>query len=132
MRSEALKGYVTRVGNRIVKGDMQVKLHGLPNTKGLQAYKLTLAAAAGAPDRALMLEQLTDVNNFVKESLRLLGDDGGGGGGGRASCLGEAAMERLCELQGNIKAARAALKGTGPHRLFPYHAVDSRVWFLPL
>lgn len=123
MRSEALKGYVTRVGNRIVKGDMQVKMHGLPHTKGLQAYKLTVAA--GAPHRALMLEQLTDVNNFVKESLCLLGDEGG------VACLGEGAMERLCELQGNIKAARAALKGAGPHRLFPYHAVDSRVRFPP-
>lgn len=101
---------------------MQVKMYGLPNTKGLQAHKLTIAAS-GAPDRALMLEQLTDVNNFVKESLRLLGDESD------VECLGEGAMERLCELQGNIKAARAALKGAGPHRLFPCHAVDCRVCY---
>lgn len=97
---------------------MQVKMYGLPNTKGLQAHKLTIPASG----RALMLEQLTDVNNFVKESLRLLGDESD------VACLGEGAMDRLCELQGNIKAARAALKGAGPHRLFPYHAVDCGVW----
>lgn len=101
---------------------MQVKMYGLPYTKGHQAHKLTIAASSGA---LMMLEQLTDVNNFVKESLRLLGDEGD------VTCLGEGVMERLCELQGNIKAARAALKGAGPHRLFPYHAVDSRVCLCP-
>ncbi|KAF8416074.1 Rogdi leucine zipper containing protein-domain-containing protein [Tirmania nivea] len=43
-RSEALKGYVTRVGDRIVKGDMQIKMYGLPPPKGLSAFRLRLAA----------------------------------------------------------------------------------------
>lgn len=73
-----------------------------------------------------MLEQLTDVKNFVVESLVLLGEEGK-----EEECLGGGkAMERLCELQGNIKAARAALKGAGGHRLFPYHAMDPRVMIL--
>lgn len=72
-----------------------------------------------------MLEQLTDVGNFVRESLRLLG--GEEGEVEQVDVLGEDAMERLSELQENIKAARAALKGAGQHRLFPYHAMDPRV-----
>lgn len=100
---------------------MQVKLHGLPNTKGHQSHKLTISTTL---DRTLTLEQLTDVGNFVNESLRLLGSED------NTSCLGVDAMEKLCELQGNIKAARAALKGAGVHRLFPYHAVDPRVFSL--
>ncbi|KAF8475621.1 Rogdi leucine zipper containing protein-domain-containing protein [Kalaharituber pfeilii] len=45
-RSESLKGYVTRVGDRIVKGDMHIKMYGLPYTKGQSSYRLTVAPAS--------------------------------------------------------------------------------------
>ncbi|KAI5801396.1 Rogdi leucine zipper containing protein-domain-containing protein [Peziza echinospora] len=43
-RSESLKGYVTRVGDRIVKADMQIKMYGLSFIRGTNSYRLTLLA----------------------------------------------------------------------------------------
>jgi len=127
-RSEALKGTITRVGSRVTRGDMQVKMAGLPHTRGLPAYKLSIAA-----DRTLMLEQLVDVGNYVVASLELLrgaGEDGEGweGDGGWLRKMDpKSVMQLLCALHANMMAARTALKGASAHRLFPFHAVDPKV-----
>jgi len=103
---------------------MRVKMFGLPYTKGLQAYKLTLAAPTH--DHTLILEQLVDVNNYVVESLELL-QLHADGKSFMASMDAKNVMEKLCSLQSNMMAARTALKGASSHRLFPFHATDPKV-----
>ncbi|KAF8537992.1 RAVE subunit 2/Rogdi [Trichophaea hybrida] len=126
LRSEALKGIITRVGSRVTRGDMRVKMFGLPHTKGFQAYKLTLAAPT--PNHTLILEQLVDVNNYVIESLELLQLHAYF----VASMDPKSVMEKLCSLESNVVAARTALKGASLHRLFPFHAADPKVFDPPL
>ena len=127
-RSEVLKGIITRAGCRITRGNMQVKMYGLPYTKGLPSYKMTLAAPT--PDHSLVLEQLVDVKNYVIASLELL--DTPGNEGFIESRDAKSVVEQLSSLQSNVLAARTALKGASPHRLFPFHAVDPEVWqFVP-
>lgn len=109
-RSECLKGFATRAGDKIVKADMQVKMYGLPNTKGLPSHKLVLL-----PEKSLMLEQLTDVGNHVSESLEMLNQEGND------------VSEMLKVVRRNVGAAREALRGASSHRLFPNDTVDSRV-----
>lgn len=117
-RSESLKGIVCRAGSRITRADLQVKMLGLSYPKGSQAYKLSLATGG----RPLMLDQLTDVRNLVTLSLAQLRTDD-------VSFISDAllALDRLCFLQSNVMAARAALKGASPHRLFPYYAINALV-----
>ncbi|KAH8149194.1 uncharacterized protein LAJ45_06733 [Morchella importuna] len=120
-RSEALKGFVTRAGPTITKGDITAKLHGLP-----PKHKLTLA-------RDLHIEQLTDVKNHVRECLALLGPEGAEAawlGRGRDGAAG--ALRKMRVLRGGIAAARAALKGARPAALFPCRAVDPRIFDPPL
>ena len=128
-RSEALKGFITRVGSRVTRGDMQVKMAGLPFTRGLQAYKLSVAT-----DHTLMLEQLVDVGNYVVASLELLRGEGEDREGGDETWMKKmdpkSVMQMLTALHANMMAARTALKGASAHRLFPFHAVDPKVCFL--
>lgn len=153
-RSEALKGVVTRSGCCITRGDMQVKMAGLPHTKGLQAYKITLSpptssppapAASGPasrpesdtdlhlPHSTIVLEQLVDVTNFVSACLALLdsvplveGEEGSMFDRGTmdSKCI----VDMLNSLHSNVLAARSALKEPAPHRLFPFHSVDSNIF----
>jgi len=101
------------VANKIIKSDMQVKMYGLPNTKGFACHKLSLDPRG----KGIVLEQLTDVVNHVAESLDIVN-----GGMGVA--------EKLSGAMESVRAARDALRGTQMHRLFPYHVVDPRVCFL--
>ena len=103
---------------------MRVKMFGLPYTKGLPAYKLTLAAPT--PDHSLILEQLVDVNNYVVWSLELLRCDTDDAAFVK-SLDPKSVMEMLCALNSNVLAARTALKGASSHRLFPFHSVDPKV-----
>jgi hypothetical protein len=114
-RSESLKGYATRVANKVIKSDMQVKMYGLPNTKGFACHKLSLDSKG----KGIVLEQLADVGNHVAEGLDIVN-----GGMGVAEKLGGAMR--------SVRAARDALRGTQAHRLFPYHAMDHRIFDPPL
>ncbi|PWW72942.1 hypothetical protein C7212DRAFT_225615 [Tuber magnatum] len=121
-RSESLKGFATRVANRVVKSDMQVKMHGLPNTKGSACHKLSLDAKG----KGIVLEQLADVGNHVAEGLEIV--DGGRGRMG----MGMGVAEKLHGVMRSVRAARDALRGIQVHRLFPYHATDPRIFDPPL
>ncbi|CUS06738.1 unnamed protein product [Tuber aestivum] len=114
-RSESLKGYATRVANKIVKSDMQVKMYGLPNSKGFACHRLSLDTKG----KGIVLEQLADVGNHVAEGLEIV--NGGMG-----------VVEKLGGTMESVRAARDALRGTLAHRLFPYHAVDPRIFDPPL
>jgi len=71
-----------------------------------------------------------DVKNYVIASLELL--DMPGNEGFTESRDGKSVVEQLSSLQSNVLAARTALKGASPHRLFPFHAVDPEVFDPPL
>ncbi|KAK6496417.1 hypothetical protein TWF481_002436 [Arthrobotrys musiformis] len=129
-RSEGLKGFVTRVGSGIVKGDMQVKMHGLANTKGLGYYRLQLS---GQSETSLHLPQLTDCRNFVQSALTTLPSSASVQTQKSLSLPTKTASavidsklltSQLDSLLSDIRSARGILKATPKSNLFPYHAVD--------
>ncbi|KAJ6264177.1 hypothetical protein Dda_0319 [Drechslerella dactyloides] len=142
-RSEGLKGFVTRVGSAIVKTDMQVKMHGLPHTKGLGYYRLQLAATADTTvtTPSLPLPQLTDCRNFVHSALTLLPSDdsilaakGLPFADRTATALADSKVlaHKLDAILSDIRAARAILKSTPTANLFPIHAAEAALFDPPL
>jgi hypothetical protein len=67
LRSENLKGYITRLGARIVKGDIQLRLPSLPPPRGQTAFKLSLSSQPSAP--VIVLEQLTTTRTLINACL---------------------------------------------------------------
>jgi len=57
-RSESVKGHVTRIGTRIVKGSLHLRLHTLPPTL------FTLS-----PDQPLILTPLSNLRNLLNQAL---------------------------------------------------------------
>ncbi|KAJ5748855.1 uncharacterized protein N7511_010551 [Penicillium nucicola] len=70
LRSENVKGFVTRVGTKVVKGDIQLRLASLPPTRGAPSTRLNLSQAPGAPE--LVLPQLVSVRDLVAQSLDIV------------------------------------------------------------
>ena len=90
-RSESVKGYVTRIGTRIVKGvcnckkkkkkkgsghqtdpehvdqDIQLRLNSLPSSRGQSSNRLTVSSSPNAPE--IVLTQLVSVRNLINQSL---------------------------------------------------------------
>jgi len=100
---------------------MQLRLFGLPNTKGLNYFKLQLSAADDddtSQDRTLVLEQLVDCQRFVQEALK-----------GLPTKIKDARIldDQLTMLIANIKAAKASLSGTSQAQKFPQHAFNPLV-----
>ncbi|KAF3930267.1 hypothetical protein ABW20_dc0107221 [Dactylellina cionopaga] len=153
-RSEGLKGFVTRVGSEIVKGDMQVKMHGLPNTKGLAYYRLQLASPTATPEPSsassspstaklpsFLLPQLTDCRNFVHSALTTLPSTSSVESHKSlplptkttaAIIDSKLLASQLDSLLSDIRSARGILKSTQKSNLFPYHAVESNLFDPPL
>ncbi|KAL7274328.1 hypothetical protein RUND412_002773 [Rhizina undulata] len=125
-RSEALKGYITRIGNRIVKGDMYVKTYGLPYNRGHQAYKISFSSGAHGAGGCLVLDQMTDVQRFIEHCLEILGMTQGQELVDATDA--QMVMEKMTLLQANIRAGIAALRSTPPHTMFPYRSVDPNVF----
>ncbi|PWY91013.1 hypothetical protein BO70DRAFT_307479 [Aspergillus heteromorphus CBS 117.55] len=69
LRSESVKGFVTRVGTKIVKGDIQLRLSSLAS-RGAATTRLCLANSPAAPE--LVLSQLASVKNLVNQSLDIV------------------------------------------------------------
>ncbi|KAE8356560.1 Rogdi leucine zipper containing protein-domain-containing protein [Aspergillus coremiiformis] len=67
LRSENVKGFVTRVGTKIVKGDIHLRLSSLNSARGSPTTRLCLSNSPGTPD--LVLHQLVSVRNLVNQSL---------------------------------------------------------------
>ncbi|EPS36820.1 hypothetical protein H072_9627 [Dactylellina haptotyla CBS 200.50] len=151
-RSEGLKGFVTRVGSAVVKGDMQVKMHGLPNTKGLGYYRLQLVSppsSSEAPSTtppsptssSLLLPQLTDCRNFVHSALTTLPSQSEVDTHKSLPVLTKTASaiidakllaSQLDSLLSDIRSARDILNTTQKSNLFPYHAVEASLFDPPL
>ncbi|KAL8710242.1 MAG: hypothetical protein Q9220_005173 [cf. Caloplaca sp. 1 TL-2023] len=89
LRSETVKGFVTRVGTRIVKGDIFIRLPNLPPPRGQQSYPLHISSPLPLPQLSTLLTLLNqaldiidistwtgDPRNgaFISGQLRLLSD----------------------------------------------------------
>lgn len=101
LRSEAVKGFVTRVGARIVKGDIQLRLTTLPPpSRGQPSYPLRLTSELALPQLSHLLECLNQALDIIDVS-RWTGDPRDGG----------FIASQLKLLSDTIAEARATLKG---------------------
>lgn len=113
-RSESLKGFVTRVGTRIVKGDVQLRLASLPPPRGHTSYKLSVSSGPTAP--TLVLEQLTSVRTLINACLDVVDATRWTGDAGNANFV----SGQLKLLHDNVQEANQALKG-GPDVSKPWN-----------
>lgn len=104
-RSESLKGFVTRVGTRIVKGDVQLRLASLPPPRGQTSYKVSVSTAPTAP--SLVLEQLTSVRTLINACLDVVDATRWTGDARNANFI----SGQLKLLHENVQEANQALKG---------------------
>lgn len=89
LRSETVKGFVTRVGTRVVKGDISIRLPSLPPPRSLPSYPLRISSPLPLPQLSTLLNLLNqaldiidistwtgDPTNgpFISGQLRLLAD----------------------------------------------------------
>lgn len=114
LRSENVKGFVTRVGTKVVKGDIHLRLMSLPpNTPRTQTNSnpsthLTFAPSPNAPD--LVLPQLFAVRSLVNDSLDIIDVSRWAGQATDASFI----YGQLRLLHDNLMNAKAYMKGPIP------------------
>ena len=127
-RSESLKGIVTRVGARIVKGDIKVRLVTLPPPKGQSVYPLVVSSAPQAP--TLVLSQLTDARSRINACLDVVDASTWAGDTKDANFI--AGQLRLLDV--NIQEAKDALKGGSDAIVKPWYTdpVDASTFDPPL
>ncbi|CAD0111606.1 unnamed protein product, partial [Aureobasidium uvarum] len=104
-RSEAIKGFITRNGSNITKGDMQLRLASLPPPRGQTSYKLSISTSPSAP--ALRLKQIAEVRTLINSSLDVVDATTWTGDKRDANFI----SGQLTLLHENIRDAKAALKG---------------------
>lgn len=106
-RSESLKGFVTRVGTRIVKGDIKLRLSTLPPPRGSSSYPIAISAEPHAP--TLVLGQLTAARTVINACLDVVDVSTWAGDANDPSWM----QGQLRLLDVNIQEAKNALKGGG-------------------
>ena len=140
LRSENVKGHVTRVGTKIVKGDIHLRLVTLPpntartNTNSNPSTRLTFAPSPSSPD--LVLPQLFAVKSLINDSLDIIDVSRWTGEPTDASFI----SGQLKLLHDHLNDAKAYLKGTTPGQPpdsvpggeWWHHSVDSDVFQPPL
>ena len=105
LRSENLKGFVTRIGTRIVKGDIYLRLPSIALPRGLNALKLSISALPAAS--SIVLEQLTLTRTLINACLDVVDATRWTGDSNNANFI----SGQLRLLHDNIQEARGALKG---------------------
>ncbi|GAB7362810.1 hypothetical protein MBLNU230_g3113t1 [Neophaeotheca triangularis] len=109
LRSESLKGFVTRIGTRVVKGDIHLRLPSLPpQQKGQSSYKLSISNQSTAP--TIVLEQLTTARTLINACLDVVDATRWTGDSQDAGFI----CGQLKLLHENIQEAKGALKGWTP------------------
>lgn len=129
LRSENLKGYITRLGARIVKGDIQLRLPSLPPPRGQTAFKLSLSSQPSAP--VIVLEQLTTTRTLINACLDVVDTTRWTGDATNANFI----AGQLKLLHDNIQEAKAALKGDQEgHKVKAWHEdpIDANTFDPPL
>lgn len=126
LRSENLKGFITRVGARIVKGDIQLRLPSLSPPKGHASYKLTLSTAATAP--TVVLHQLTTARTLINACLDVVDTTLWTGDKSNADFI----SGQLRLLHDNIQEAWASLKGGSDQPAWHEDPIDENAFSPPL
>ncbi|KAF2163036.1 hypothetical protein M409DRAFT_68678 [Zasmidium cellare ATCC 36951] len=127
LRSENLKGFITRVGMRIVKGDVQLRLPSLPPPRGQNSYKLTISNLPTAP--TIVLDQLTTIRTLINACLDVVDATRWTGDSTNANFI----SGQLKLLHDNIQEAKSALKGWTEHQKPWYEdSVDENAFNPPL
>ena len=114
LRSENLKGFITRIGTRIVKGDVYLRLPSLLPPRGQNAYKLSISPLPTAA--TLVLEQLTTTRTLINACLDVVDATRWTGDSTNADFI----SGQLRLLHENIQEAKGALKGWMPGQK-PWH-----------
>ncbi|GAB7336991.1 hypothetical protein MBLNU457_g2409t1 [Dothideomycetes sp. NU457] len=104
-RSESLKGFVTLVGTRIVKGDIQLRLPSLPPPRGQNSYRLAISSAPTAP--TFVIEQLSTVRTLINSCLDVVDATRWTGDAQNADYI----SSQLRLLQENVQEAKQTLHG---------------------
>ncbi|KAF1934347.1 uncharacterized protein M421DRAFT_480 [Didymella exigua CBS 183.55] len=127
VRSESLKGLVTRVGTRIVKGNVKLRIASLPPPRGSQSFDIAISAAPTAP--TLVVPQLTAVRTAVNGCLDAIDVVSWGGDATNAAFV----AGQLLLLHDRMLEARQALKGHADVQT-PWweHPVDPHTFDPPL
>lgn len=128
LRSESLKGFVTRIGTRVVKGDIHLRLASLPpQQKGASSYKLSISASPTAP--TIVLEQLTTARTLINACLDVVDATRWTGDQQDAGFI----SGQLRLLHENIQEAKGALKGwTQSQKEWWEEALDEKAFDPPL
>jgi hypothetical protein len=103
-RSEAIKGFITRNGSNVTKGDVQLRLASLPPPRGQTSYKLSISTSPSAP--VLQLKQIAQVRTLINSSLDVVDATAWTGDKGDANFI----SGQLTLLHENIRDAKAVLK----------------------
>ncbi|KAH0184178.1 hypothetical protein KCU70_g9174, partial [Aureobasidium melanogenum] len=103
-RSEAVKGFITRNGSNITKGDVQLRLASLAPPRGQTSYKLSISTSPSAP--ALRLKQIAEVRTLINSSLDVVDATTWTGDKRDANFI----SGQLTLLHENIRDAKAVLK----------------------
>ncbi|KAI9833328.1 MAG: hypothetical protein M1819_003723 [Sarea resinae] len=126
LRSECLKGFVTRVGTRIIKGDIHLRLPSLPPPRGSPSYRLMLSSSPMAPSFAL--QQLSSVRNLINQSLDIVDVSLWTGSANDANFI----SGQLRLLFDNLTEAKVALNGWDMHAKWWQDPVDEQTFEPPL
>ena len=105
LKSESLKGFVTRVGTRIVKGDIKLRLASLPVPRGQNSYKVSISTLPTAS--SIAIEQLTTTRTLINGALDIIDATRWTGDATNADFI----SGQLQLLHENVLDAKAALKG---------------------
>ncbi|WPG98260.1 Hypothetical protein R9X50_00104800 [Acrodontium crateriforme] len=127
LRSENLKGFITRVGARIVKGDIYLRIPSLPPPKPQTSYKLSISSLPTAP--TMMLQQLTTTRTLINACLDVVDATCWTGDSNNADFV--SSQMRL--LHDNIQEAKASLKGwTDSQKPWNEDPMDENAFMPPL
>ncbi|KAK9464463.1 RAVE subunit 2/Rogdi [Lipomyces arxii] len=107
-RSEALKGFIVRVGQNITKAEIHLKLSSL--NKG-QVCNMTLSEG-----KAIPLSQLNDCVNFLSVSLRILK--------GLDFIEPALVLSQMRKLISNVRYAHLSVRTVSPAFQFPYVTIE--------
>lgn len=105
LRSENLKGYITRVGTRVTKGDISLRLPSLPPPRGQAAYRLSISSQPAAP--TIALTQISTARTLINACLDVVDATRWTGDSKNANFI----SGQLRLLHENVRDAKSALKG---------------------
>ncbi|KAF2839099.1 hypothetical protein M501DRAFT_1011033 [Patellaria atrata CBS 101060] len=127
VRSESIKGFVTRVGTRIVKGNIRLRLPSLPHPRGSPGFDFGVASSAEAHE--LIIDQLISVRTSINSCLDVV--DASTWTGDKTNANFISGQLRL--LYDNLEDARQALKGDrDSHKPWWENALDEKTFDPPL